>query len=183
MSMLGISFLNEIINVTKEEDLKSNLVLNEMRALIISSLRQTGNVGDSRDGMDMTLCIIDKEKMELDFAGAYNPLYLIRNGELLETKPDKMPIGIHIKETSKFTNHIIKLQKGDILYTFSDGYVDQFGGENNSKFRKKNFKELLLKINGQKMPKQKEILEKTLLDWMDNYEQIDDILVSGIKIS
>ena len=183
MSMLGISFLNEIINITDEENIKSNMVLNEMRALIISSLRQTGNIGESRDGMDMTLCIIDKEKMELDFSGAYNPLYLMRNNELIETKPDKMPIGIHVKRNADFTNHIIKLQKGDILYTFSDGYVDQFGGEDNTKFRKKNFRELLIRIHKKDMNKQKEILEKTLENWMEGYEQIDDILVSGIKIS
>ncbi|MFC2096509.1 tetratricopeptide repeat protein [Bacteroidota bacterium] len=182
MSMLGISFLNEIINVNEEEKLKANLILNEMRALVISSLRQTGNIGESRDGMDLTLCIIDKEKMELDFAGAYNPLYLIRNNELLETKPDKMPIGIHIKKSDDFTNHIIKLQKGDLLYTFSDGYVDQFGGKDNSKFRKKNFKELLLEIHKKSMQEQKEILDKTLTNWMEGYEQVDDILVSSIKI-
>ncbi len=183
MSMLGISFLNEIINVTNEENLKSDIVLNEMRTLIISSLRQTGSIGESRDGMDMTLCIIDKEKMEVDFAGAYNSLILLRDNELLETKADKMPIGIHVKRSNNFTNHIIKLKKGDILYTFSDGYVDQFGGTDNTKFRKKNFKELLLKIHMEDMNKQKDILEKTLKDWMEGYEQIDDILVSGIRIS
>lgn len=183
MSMLGISFLNEIINITDEKNIKSNLVLDEMRALIISSLRQKGTIGESRDGMDMTLCIIDKEKMELDYAGAYNPLYIIRNNEILETKADKMPIGIHVKKTANFTSNIIKLQKEDVLYTFSDGYVDQFGGKDNSKFRKKNFKELLLKIHKESMIKQKEILDQTLIEWMEGYEQIDDILVSGIKIS
>ena len=182
MSMLGISFLNEIINVTDEQELQSNVILNEMRTLVISSLRQTGNVGESRDGMDLTLCIIDKEKLELDFAGAYNPLFLIRDNELLETKGDKMPIGIHVKRSDEFTQNIIKLQKGDILYTFSDGYVDQFGGEDNSKFRRKNFKELLLQIHKYDMPKQKQILDETLTKWMEGYEQVDDILVSGIKI-
>lgn len=182
MSMLGISFLNEIVNVTEENELQSNIILNEMRALVISSLRQKGNIGESRDGMDLTLCIIDKEKMTVDYAGAYNPLYIIRNNELLETKADKMPIGIHVKRNAEFTQNIIKLQKGDIIYTFSDGYVDQFGGEDNTKFRKKNFKELLLEINQKPMPQQKEILEKTLTDWMQGYEQVDDILVSGIRI-
>jgi len=182
MSMLGISFLNEIVNVTPENKLQSNIILNEMRSLVISSLRQTGNIGESRDGMDMTLCIIDKEKMELDFAGAYNPLFLIRNNELIETKPDKMPIGIHVKKSDDFTNHIIKLEKDDVLYTFSDGYVDQFGGKDNSKFRKKNFRELLLEIHQKPMLEQKKILDDTLDKWMMGYDQVDDILVSGIKI-
>jgi len=182
MSMLGISFLNEIVNLSTEEDLKADIILNDMRTLVISSLRQTGNVGESRDGMDMTLCIIDFDKMELDFAGAYNPLYLVRNCELIEYKPDKMPIGIHIKKSEDFSSQIIPLKKGDILYTFSDGYVDQFGGPDDSKFRKKNFKELLLEICSTDMQKQKEILDQTIINWMDGYEHIDDILVSGIRI-
>ncbi len=182
MSMLGISFLNEIINITDEADLQSNLVLNNMRDLIITSLRQTGSVGESQDGMDMTLCIINKEEMTLDYAGAFNPLYLLRNGEIIEIKADKMPIGIHIKTADNFTNHNIKLQSGDIIYTFSDGYVDQFGGKENTKFRRKNFKNLLIEIHAKDMKKQKEILNKTLEEWMKGYNQVDDILVSGIKI-
>ena len=182
MSMLGISFLNEIVNLSEIEDLRADIILNDMRALIITSLRQTGEVGESRDGMDMTLCIIDKEKMEVDFAGAYNSLFIIRDNEIIETKADKMPIGIHVKRSDNFTNHIIDLKKGDVLYTFSDGYVDQFGGEDNTKFRKKNFKELLLKIHKEDMSKQKEILDNTIMNWMEGYDQIDDILVSGIRI-
>lgn len=182
MSMLGISFLNEIINITDEADLQSNLVLNNMRDLIITSLRQTGNVGESQDGMDMTLCIINKEEMTLDYAGAFNPLYLLRNGEIIEIKADKMPIGIHIKTADNFTNHNIKLQSGDIIYTFSDGYLDQFGGKENTKFRRKNFKNLLIEIHKKDMKEQKEILNKTLEEWMKGYNQVDDILVSGIKI-
>lgn len=182
MSMLGISFLNEIVNLSNEDELKADIILNDMRSLVISSLRQTGNVGESRDGMDMTLCIIDYDKMEVNYAGAYNPLYIVRNCELIEYKPDKMPIGIHIKKSENFTSQNIPLKKGDILYTFSDGYVDQFGGPDDSKFRKKNFKELLLEICSENMQKQKEILDRTIVEWMDGYEQIDDILVSGIKI-
>jgi len=182
MSMLGISFLNEIVNMTDETDLQSHIILNDMRTLIINSLRQTGNIGESRDGMDMTLCIIDKEKMILDYAGAYNPLILVRNNELEEYKADKMPIGIHVKKAEDFTNNIIPLQKGDIIYTFSDGYADQFGGPENNKFRKKNFKDLLLEIHKNPMDKQKEILDQTIIDWMNGYEQVDDILVCGIRI-
>ena len=183
MSMLGISFINEIINITKTEELRSNQVLDHLRELIITSLRQTGKQGESRDGMDMTICIIDIENKTLDFAGAYNPMYLVRNGELIEAKPDKMPIGIHVKELGPFTNQIFQIEKGDIVYTCSDGYADQFGGPDNNKYRRKNFKDLLLQIHKKEMNKQKEILDKTLMDWMEGFEQVDDILVCGIRIS
>jgi serine phosphatase RsbU (regulator of sigma subunit)/Flp pilus assembly protein TadD len=182
MSMLGISFLNEIVNLTNVDDLTADVILNDMRSLVISSLRQTGNIGESRDGMDLTLCIIDYDTMELNYSGAYNPLFIIGDGELIETKADKMPIGIHLKKIENFTNHIIPIKKGDLIYTFSDGYVDQFGGPDNSKFRKKNFIQLLLEIHQEDMPKQKEILEQKLQEWMEGYEQVDDILVNGIRI-
>lgn len=183
MSMLGISFINEIINITKPEELRSNQVLDHLRELIITSLRQTGKLGESRDGMDMTICIIDTEKKTLDFAGAYNPMYLVRNGELIEAKADKMPIGIHVKTIEPFSNQIFQIEKGDIIYTCSDGYADQFGGPENNKFRRKNFKDLLLQIHTKDMNQQKEILDKTLMDWMEGFEQVDDILVCGIRIT
>lgn len=183
MSMLGISFLNEIVNIRTEEQLQASEILNELRALIISSLRQEGKIGESRDGMDLTICIIDYQKMELEYAGAYNPLYLIRNNELIEYKADKMPIGIHIKELKPFTSHTIQIQENDVLYTFSDGYADQFGGPKDQKYRRKNFKNLLLEINQIDMQEQKDILGKTIDEWMEGYAQVDDILVSGIRIS
>ena len=182
MSMLGISFLNEIVNVTKPEELRSDQVLNHLRELIISSLRQTGKSGESRDGMDMTICIIDTETFMLDYAGAYNAIYIVRQNELIESQPDKMPIGIHVKELGPFTPYSFQLQKGDIIYSCSDGYADQFGGPENNKYRRKNFKDLLLKIHSLEMNKQKEMLDQTLMNWMKGYEQVDDILVCGIKI-
>lgn len=183
MSMLGISFLNEIVNVTKPEELRSDQVLNHLRELIITSLRQTGKSGESRDGMDMTICIIDTETLMLDYAGAYNAIYIVRESELIESKPDKMPIGIHVKELDPFTPYSFQLKKGDIIYSCSDGYADQFGGPENNKFRRKNFKDLLLKIKDLPMCQQKETLNQTLMDWMKGYEQVDDILVCGIKIT
>ena len=182
MSMLGISFLNEIVNILKTEDLNAGKILDEMRSRVISSLHQTGNVGENSDGMDLTLCIIDKKKMTVNYAGAYNPLYIVRKGELLETKADKMPIGIHAREVNNFTNHIISIEKDDVIYTFTDGYIDQFGGEDDNKFRKKNFNNLLLEIYTKDMPEQKEILKRTIEEWMKGYDQVDDILVSGIRI-
>ncbi len=181
MSMLGISFLNEIINKLKAP--KANEILNLLRKTVKRSLRQTGKYGEARDGIDMALCIIDFENLELEFAGANNPLILIREDELLEVKADKMPIGIHFREKESFTNNKLKIKKNDKIYLFSDGYYDQFGGKRGRKFLKKNFKKLLKSIYEKKMEEQKIILKETLNNWKKNYEQIDDILVLGIEIN
>ena len=184
MSMLGIAFLNEIVR--KIEVTKACDVLNEMRYQIKTTLRQEGKEGEAKDGMDIALCVIDHKNMKLQFSGAYNPLYLYRkNAEgfvLNEVKADRMPIGIYVNEKESFTNHEIKLQKDDSFYIFSDGYADQIGGKNNRKFMTKNFKKLLLEIQGNSMPEQKEKLETTITDWMQDEEQVDDILIIGIKI-
>jgi hypothetical protein len=109
MSMLGISFLNEIVN--KEEVLQANIILNRLRENVKRSLRQTGKENEAKDGMDLALCILDMEKMELQFAGAYNPLYLLRDGEIQKVKADRMPIGIYLREKESFANNIVKIQK------------------------------------------------------------------------
>ena len=180
MSMLGISFMNEIVN--KSDTTQANEILNHLRSDVISSLGQTGVTGETQDGMDLALCVIDTDAMQIQFSGAYNPLYLIRNDELTEYKSDKMPIGIHKEKNDPFSNHEIKIRKGDALYMFSDGYVDQFGGARQKKFMTKNFKELLLRINKKTMKEQREILDRTLLEWMGDVDQIDDILVMGLRV-
>lgn len=180
MSMLGISFLNEIIQ--RETELSCSNILNKLRENVISSLRQTGKVGEAKDGMDLTIIIIDKNTQTLQYSGAYNPLLLIRRGELLPYKADKMPIGISDKSESSFTNHEIQLEKNDTLYMFSDGYVDQFGGPDNSKFKSKPFKELLLTMQTLNMQEQHQMLDNTIESWKGSGEQIDDILVVGIRI-
>ena len=187
MSMLGSALLNDIVN--NIETIQPNLILNELREQVIASLRQTGEENETREGMDIALCILDKENMGLQYAGAYNPLYLIRKGELTEIKADMMPIGISSDAGKSFTNHELTLQKDDALYMFSDGYIDQYGGDNRKKFMKTRFKQLLLDIQDRIMFDQKEILEHTLNEWMgltgkykEIYEQIDDIIVMGIKI-
>ena len=116
------------------------------------------------------------------FAGAYNPLYLIRNSELIEYKGDKMPVGVHINEKETFTIHEISIQKNDCIYMFSDGYVDQFGGNDNRKFMAKNFKELLTKISAKDMQEQRTILDDTIDQWIGPHDQLDDILVMGIRL-
>jgi serine phosphatase RsbU (regulator of sigma subunit) len=180
MSMLGVSFLNEI--VIKQGVIKPSDILNELRRNIVAALHQTGKEGEAQDGMDMALVCIDHEAMQAEFAGAYNPMYLIRKNELTEYNADRMPIGIHLKGATDFTNNVLDVQKGDGIYIFSDGYIDQFGGDKSKKFMAKRFKELLLEINKESFQKQASILNSTIEKWKGNIEQIDDILVIGLKI-
>ena len=179
MSIMGISFLNEIVSKNIP---RANVILNRLRENIMKALHQTGEMSEHKDGMDIALCICDLEKMELQFSGAFNPMYLIRNGELDEVRGDKMPIGIAPTEEKSFSNHIVHLQKNDLIYIFSDGFADQFGGPEERKFRYKPFKELLVNIHKQDMVKQKKLLEQKFHRWKGDLEQIDDILIMGFKI-
>ncbi len=178
LSMLGISFLSEI--VTKVRFDTPDEILNRLRKKIKSSLNQTQAGIESKDGMDIALCIIDHDELLLQFAGAFNPAYIIRDGELTELKASRNPIGIYQKE-KPFQYEKFELKKGDMLYTFSDGYSDQFG-HNNKKFNKRNFKKLLLKIHKKPMQKQNEILEEILNKWKGDTDQTDDIIVMGVRI-
>jgi serine phosphatase RsbU (regulator of sigma subunit) len=135
----------------------------------------------ARDGMDLSLVVIDKQLNMLEYAGAYNPLIVIREGEMIEYKGDKMPIGKHVGEEASFTNHKIQLQENDMIYLFSDGFPDQFGGEKGSKYKARPFKRLLQQIGGESVEEQSRILEQELKSWMGNHEQVDDILVMGIR--
>ncbi|MCK4661510.1 MAG: PAS domain S-box protein [Bacteroidales bacterium] len=180
MSLIGITFLNEIVNNIK--NIKPNVILNKLREYIISSLQQTGREGEARDGMDISLCIIDWEKNILQYSGANNPLFIISNNELTEIKADKMPISIHRRGHESFTNHTIHYNNGDIIYMFTDGYTDQFGGPNGKKFKIQKFKDLLLSIKNIDMIDQNKLLRNTLRNWQGKLEQVDDILVMGIKL-
>lgn len=180
MSMLGVSFLTQIISQT--EDLHAATILNKLRHQVITALHQTGEIGGSKDGMDLALYIFDEQTMRVEFAGANNPLVHISNGELNHIKSDKMPIGIHLRGDTPFTNFEIEVKKGDVLYTFSDGYADQFGGGDARKFMIKNLKELLLEIHQKPMDEQREILHKTLLNWHGDTPRIDDVVVMGVRI-
>jgi serine phosphatase RsbU (regulator of sigma subunit) len=179
MSILGISFLNEIISNGIP---KANIIMNKLRENIMKTLHQSGDVSKHKDGIDLALVIIDFEKKELQFSGAFNPMYLIRNGNLIEFRGDKMPIGIAPTVEKSFTNKRLKIREGDILYIFSDGYADQFGGAKEKKFRYGPFKDLLLKIHRHPMDKQKHLLEHKFLVWKGGLEQVDDILIIGLKI-
>ncbi len=180
VSMLGISFLNELTLIT---DLtRPDLILEEMRYILKKSFRQTGKFNEQSDGIDISLCSINTDTDELYFAGANNSAYLIRNNEIIELEAVPNPVGVYYKEL-KFKMQKIKLQKNDLIYLFTDGYADQFGGTNHKtqKFTIKRFRELLIEINQKPLPEQKEILEQKYSEWKNNSKQIDDILVFGIK--
>jgi len=180
MSMLGISFLNDIVSKSRFD--KPNEILNTLRKRVKKSLNQRGEDFESADGMDMSLCVFDTEYNVMQFAGAYNSLYLIRDNELQVYKADRQPVAVYMREKD-FTNHEFEVQKGDCIYLFSDGYKDQFGGENGHKFKSQRFNQLLLDIHQKTMNEQRDILDKTITDWMgDGHDQLDDILVLGVRI-
>jgi len=185
MSMLGISFLNDILRKSMKHFFTGNLtasdMLEQLRKSIKKALKQTSTDSLTKDGMDMSFIIVDLDTKYLQFSGAFNPLILIRNKEITKIKGDRNPIGIHLNEMP-FTNHEMQLEEGDCLYMFSDGYIDQFGGPKNKKFLAKRFEQLLLEIHEKPMPEQKNILDETLIDWMGDNEQVDDICVFGCRI-
>ncbi len=178
MSMLGIAFLTDIVNRSSKL-LSTGEVLENLRSYLKLALQEKD------DGMDMAMLRFDIKKKTVEYSGANNPLFIVRNNEIVEYKPTHAPVGRYIKDIP-FKSEVINLKQGDMLYIFSDGYIDQFGGEDGDKFMKKRFKELLLKICNNDMETQKLSLEKTLLDWQNQaskkYPQLDDILVIGIKI-
>ena len=184
VSMLGVAFLNEVVGKIFEHSafITAAEILNQLRKNILQSLNQVSTDTLLSDGMDMALIIIDKENSELQFAGAYNPLILIRNKELTMIKADKMPVGISPKMDIPFTNHVIPIHSGDNLYMYSDGYIDQFGGGGNRKYKSLPFKKLLTDNSDLPMKKQLAALEEEHLAWKGSEQQVDDILVIGIRI-
>ncbi len=180
MSIMGIAFLNQIIGSSHMKNAAE--ILNQLRHFVITAINKEQGETVNKDGMDLALCIYDFKKMQIEYAGAYNSLYIVRNGELLETKADRMPIGVHSKDAISFKNKIVDIKKGDKVYIFSDGFVDQFGGPKEKKFMSKRFKRLLLEIEDKNMAQQKEILWQRTIEWRGKIEQIDDIIIIGILI-
>jgi serine phosphatase RsbU (regulator of sigma subunit) len=177
--MVGMNSLNGIIN---RGILHSNEILSTLHEEIRSSLRQpeTGN----NDGMDLALCIYRKDKKVIEFSGAKNPMVYIQNNELFQIKGDIHPIGgSKSKPSIAFKKHEISIGQPTMLYLFSDGYRDQFGGKDNTKFMSKKFNQLLLSIHRMPMQTQKEVLEKTILEWKGIHHQTDDILVMGVMLN
>ena len=179
MSMLGVSFLNEII--LNKGIVQPDQVINSLREEVIRALKQNHSESEIKDGMDICVCLLDPEKRSLQFAGALSPLWILSKGELTEIKGDKMPVAIH--ETMKpFTNHWIDLKKGDTFYIFSDGFVDQFGGPNQKKYLSKNFKITLGEIQVKTMYEQGAELDRIFEEWRKDVEQIDDVTVIGVRV-
>jgi len=197
MSMLGISFLNDIVH--KEHITTANEVLNRLRESVITALKQKGESGGQKDGMDMGLCVIDTETYIMQFAGSYNPCWIVRNKDnsnerlkytteepttdntIIQLKPDKMPIAIH-KHMEPYTNQSVQLFSGDQIYLLSDGFEDQFGGPDGKKFMVKNLRELVVANSHLSINQQLELLDKALEKWKGNLEQVDDITFLGVKV-
>lgn len=179
MSLLNISILNEV--VIEKKILRPDLILNEARKDIIKSLNPTGSE-ESKDGMDCILACFDFENLKLEYAAANNSFYIVRNNELLICKADKMPVGKSPKDNELFTLYTIDLQIGDTIYMLTDGLPDQFGGTKGKKFKYKQLEEALLANNNISMEQQKNRLEKSFIDWKGNLEQVDDVLLIGIKL-
>jgi serine phosphatase RsbU (regulator of sigma subunit) len=181
MSLLNISFLNETLNTPGFT--APDKILGEVRAQIIEALRSDGSEEGGKDGMDCVLCAFNFKTRELLFAAANNPLWICRDKNIIEFKPDKFPVGKHDRENEPFRLHKVDLMPGDIVYTFTDGYADQFGGISGKKFKIKQLKELLLSIAHLPMNEQKDVVSKTIRKWKKGLDQIDDILVIGVKIN
>jgi len=182
-ALMSVLANNHLENITQFKEITSPAeLLNEMNIAINESLNKQGENAIS-DGMDISVCMIDKENLKLQFAGANNPLYIVRRGEIIIVKGDKMAIGAYQQdENQAFTNHEIALEEGDMIYTFTDGYADQFGGPKGKKFKYSQLRDLILSINEKSIETQKEILGNTLNSWQGELEQVDDICVIGVKI-
>jgi hypothetical protein len=197
MSIVGMSALNEIIN---EKDItQPNMVLNYLRKRIVNILSQTGKDGESKDGMDISIIVIDMKNMTLEYAGAFNSLYFIReslsdfeildsskyllhNDSLLEIKADRMPIGFSDLMDTDYISHKIDIRPKDVFYILTDGYVDQIGGINHKKFLSKRFREKIVSVKDYNIEMQKKLLNDCTSVWKGDNEQVDDILVIGLKV-
>lgn len=178
MSMLGVTMLNELV-LTKDIVMPDQ-ILNNLRGEIIGALKQSEEDDKVKDGMDMAVCVVDFSTSRLYYAGANNPLYLIRGRELTHYRPDKMPVSIHYR-MGDFTLHTIDLQKGDCFYIFSDGYADQFGGPDQKKFMSARLKDELVKISELPMIKQGEMLNDLFVEWKGDNPQVDDVILIGVR--
>jgi ligand-binding sensor domain-containing protein/serine phosphatase RsbU (regulator of sigma subunit) len=178
MSFIGYTSLNKI--VIEQGIYQPATILNRLNEEVAHTLHQKGE-DIVNDGMDIALIAYDPATNQLDYAGAFNPLVLIRKGEILETKADRFAIGRATGKDKQFTNHTVQLEKNDAVYLYSDGYGDQFGGPEGKKFKTSNLKELFVSIQDKSMDKQREVLDSTIEKWRQGHEQIDDILVMGRK--
>lgn len=179
-AMVSVVCNNALNQSVKEFGItQPNLILEKTRELVVETFSES--IENVQDGMDLALCSVNLKTKELQYAGANNPLWIIRKGELIETKGDKHHVG-KCDLMPNFTNHEFKLETGDCIYIFSDGYVDQFGGPKGKKFMSAKFKNLLLSIQDKSIIEQKEILKTNFNNWKGSLEQVDDVCVIGLKI-
>lgn len=179
MSLIGANALTRIVRESGVE--KPSVILDELNRLSSEALNKSSEGNEVRDGMDASICSFDKSTNKLEYAGANSPLYLIRDNEIQQIKADKFAIASFTPNSKNYTNHEIEIEAGDVVYLFSDGYADQFGGEYGKKFMYKRFRELLLKIKDKPPIEQKSILNSTIEEWKGAHEQVDDILIIGVQ--
>jgi serine phosphatase RsbU (regulator of sigma subunit) len=179
MSMLGITMLHEIVN--EKGVTNSDEILNQLRLSIARTLKQEGKIGEQKDGIDMALIIYDPLTRQLEFSGANNPIYIVRNGEMLEYKGNNMPVAFY-EQMSDFTRYTIDMKQDDRVYMFTDGFPDQFGGPQGKKFKYRPFKDLLLEVHDRPMEEQHRILSLIFEEWKGDLGQIDDVLVIGLRL-
>lgn len=181
MSMIGHNLLNEI--VLEKDIIDPDIILNRLNTGVRMALKQNLHEQDTADGMDIAICSIDRAKREVHFAGALRPLIVVRKGIMTKVESDRFPIGgSQDTRERKFTNHTMVLDPGDTLYMFSDGYADQFGGERGKKFMMKRLLEVLVKNSHKPMPEQSTVLEYHFEEWKEGHQQVDDVLVVGIRL-
>jgi phosphoserine phosphatase RsbU/P len=179
MSMLGVAIINE--TVIREKITEPHLILNRLREKIIEALGQKGNISDVKDGMDGSIISYDLLTKTLVYSGAFNPMYLIRDNKIIEFMGDRMTLSYQ-DNTTDFSRQEITIRKNDLVYLFTDGFVDQFGGQEDKKFRRAQFKQVLLKNHKNPLEVQKVMLLETYLKWKGKQEQIDDITVVGMRL-
>lgn len=181
MSIVGFNLLNQAVNEHKIT--KPSNILDEMNTGVTDTLRQYEDESTVKDGMDIALCNINYDTLELQYSGAYNSLWIIRNGSLIELKANKFPVGSFVGEKlQKFDNNTFQLEKGDFIYLFTDGFADQFGGPLGKKFKYKQLQQLLVENAHLPAKKQRQILSQTFENWIGLLEQVDDVLIIGIGI-
>jgi serine phosphatase RsbU (regulator of sigma subunit) len=179
-AMVSVVCCNALHNAVNEFGMKTPAdILDKTRDLVIETFQKSDR--EVKDGMDVSLCSLDLKTNTLIFSGANNGLYILRNGELMETKPDKQPVG-NYENAKPFTNHTIQLEKDDLIYLFTDGFADQFGGEKGKKYKYKPFKQFLVNLREQPITEHGKLIDKEFDLWRGDLEQIDDVCIVGVKI-
>jgi ligand-binding sensor domain-containing protein/serine phosphatase RsbU (regulator of sigma subunit) len=178
MSLLNITSLEKAI----ETETQPSDILNVTRKIIIERLKKDGSAEGGKDGMDASITVYDLQNMKLIIAAANNPVWIMRGAEIIEIKADKMPVGKHDKDYVSFTQQEVAIQTGDVIYTLTDGFSDQFGGAKGKKFMIKNLRDLLAANHQLSMQEQRELLEKTFTNWAGNLAQVDDVTLIGVRV-